>query len=278
MNSYNSENVLNSYFYDLKKLRLLTEDEEMELSLRVKDGDQNAKEIMIKSNLRFVVKIAKEYLNLGLSLSELISEGNIGLIIAVEKFDPLKGIRFANYSIWWIRQAIMKALSEKTKNIRLPQNRINDYKKIINAQKEYLDLYNNQATDEDLSAMLNIPVNDIRKIKSATSLPVSIYMNINDDNEKSMLIDTIDSGDMDILDNIERKEEINDIHKILDSIDKRESDVLKMRFGIDGYHCMSLEDIGEVMSLTKERIRQIEKNALVHFKEKYSKYYTNMAA
>lgn len=266
----NEEAIINLYFDDIQNEKLLSEDEERELAIRSHQGDKEAREALIKGNLRFVVKTAKEYQGMGLPLSELISEGNIGLLYAVDKYSAEKGTRFVSYAIWWIRQSILKALGEKARAIRLPQNRVMDYTRIKAEIRHFEDEYGRTPTDDELARRVNLDKSIIKDIRGASVSQVSLDAPISSDESegaKTFLKDTLSSKDADALSLMEEKEEKNDILKMINRLPKRESEVLKMRFGFDGYSEMSLSDIGEVLSLTKERIRQIEKSALDHFKE-----------
>lgn len=266
----NEEAIVTLYFDDIKNEELLSEERERELVMRMERGDKKAREALINANLRFVVKTAKEYQGLGLPLSELISEGNIGLLYAADKYTLSKGTRFVSYAIWWIRQSILKALGEKVRAIRLPQNRVMDYSRIKKERASFEEKYGRTPTDEEVASRLNLDKEVVRDIKAATSLPSSLdapITNDNGDSSKMFLKDTIASKDSDILTTLEEREEKDEINAMLNSLPEKEREVLKMRFGFDGYSEMSLQDIGEALSLTKERIRQIEKSALEHFKE-----------
>ena len=276
MKNYNSkllneENIVSMYFNDINDKPLLSEEEERELAIKCANGDKKARETLVDSNLRFVIKIAKEYQGMGLSLADLISEGNIGLLYAVDKYKVSKGTRFVSYAIWWIRQSILKAVSDKGRLIRLPQNRVLDLMHIKSEATRFENETGRSASDEELSERVNISSNVIRDIRFATmpyvSLDAPMSFDGDGDSSKTFIKDSIACSDSDFLISMEEKEKKDEILSLVNSLPKKESEVIKMRFGLDGYSEMSLQDIGEYMSLTKERIRQIEKVALGHLKE-----------
>lgn len=266
----NEESIVSLYFDDIQDEKLLSESEERELALRVQNGDSKAREQLVNANLRFVVKIAKEYQGLGLPLSELISEGNIGLLCAVDKYNVAKGIRFVSYAIWWIRQAILKSLGEKGRAIRLPQNRVMDYTRIKNEARQFEDEFGRSPSDEELSVRVNLDKSVVKDIRYATIATMSLdapLQSDSNDSGRTFLKDTISSDDKAASDVMEESEDREKIIAMVNRLPEKEREVLKMRYGLDGYPEMSLADIGEALSLTKERIRQIEKSALEHFKE-----------
>lgn len=265
----NDETIVSMYFNDIANYPLLSESEEEQLALRVAMGDERARELLIKSNLRFVVKVAKEYQGLGLSLPELISEGNIGLTVAADKYDAKRGTRFISYAIWWIRQSILKALGEKGRAVRLPQNRVLDYTRIKNESNRFEEEYGRTPTDKELSKRVNPTTEVIRNIRFATLPQISLdtpLQGCDGENTKTNMKDTIPSDDSNFVVDMEEQESRDEVLDVVNALPKKESDVIKMRFGLDGYSEMSLADIGEVMSLTKERIRQIEKEGLAHLR------------
>lgn len=269
----NEEEIVNLYFEDIKaEGEVLTEEEERALAIRVQKGDKKAREILVNKNLRFVIKIAKEYRGVGaMPLSELISEGNIGLLTAVDKYQPEKGTRFVSYAIWWIRQSILKALGEKTRAIRLPQNRIMDLSRLKNESRSFEDEYGFLPSDEELARRTHLEVEVVKSLRLATMSHISIDAPLTssegNDSNKMFIKDILQSPNSDVVAAMEEKEEKNEILSYVNSLSKRESDVIKMRFGLDGWSEMSLADIGEVLSLTKERIRQIEKAALLKLRD-----------
>ena len=263
----NSDSVLSMYLKEINKIPLLSYEEETELAVKAAKGDVAAKNKIINSNLRFVISIAKKYQKKGLELEDLISEGNIGLMTAIEKFDVSKGYHFISYAVWWIRQAILKAICEKSRAIRLPLNRANELVKIEHAQKEISSLGISMTEKEELEEianMLNMDVSHVCEMiniaRDMTSLDAEIAGNSNS---------TITLGEMIEDSTSERPEDkviaesmIKEIKAVLNTLKPAEAKVLSLRYGIDGQKPMSLQEVGDVFDLTKERIRQIEKLAI----------------
>lgn len=253
--------LFKKYFNDVKKFRLLTREEEDELSRRAKQGDENAKEILINSNLRFVVSVAKKYQNQGLPLMDLIAEGNMGLLTAVEKFDPDMGYHFISYAVWWIRQAILKALSEKTRLIRLPLNKMNDLLHIEKLMEEFQN--KGLSVDiEKLSKKLDIPRQTIEDILTISRDYLSFDYKFTDSSDSATLGEILPDSGKDPQQNSEELYIKETIDKILDTLTPREKNIIILRFGLNGEKAMSLQEVGNIYNLTKERIRQIEKKAL----------------
>lgn len=253
--------LFKKYFNDVKKFRLLTREEEDELSRKAKAGDEEAKEILINSNLRFVVSVAKKYQNQGLPLMDLIAEGNVGLLNAVEKFDPDMGYHFISYAVWWIRQAILKALSEKTRLIRLPLNKMND---LLHIEK-LIDEFQNKGLNIDIdevSRKLNIPKQTIEDILTISRDYLSFDYKFTDSADSATLGEILPDSSIDPQENSENLYVKETIDKILDTLTPREKNIIILRFGLNGEKAMSLQEVGNIYNLTKERIRQIEKKAL----------------
>ena len=258
------DDVLAMYLKEINKVPLLTREEEIELSQKAKNGDKAARDRMINANLRFVVRVAKKYQNHGLDLTDLISEGNIGLMTAIEKFEPSRGYHFISYAVWWINQSILKALSEKSRAIRLPLNRANELVRIEYAS----NLINGTLTEteecEQIAEMLNMPEAKVRELLSISNGMVSL-----DSTVSSKDSDNSSVGDYYEDELYEKPEEVTvsnalkeDMNKLLDTLKPNEAKVLRLRYGLNGYKPMSLQEIGEQCNLTKERVRQIEKKAI----------------
>ncbi|MGD1816767.1 MAG: sigma-70 family RNA polymerase sigma factor [Pleomorphochaeta sp.] len=254
--------VLSMYMKELNKLPLISHEEEVELFKKIKKGDKRARNKMIESNLRFVVKIAKKYQNQGLPLADLINEGNIGLMTALDKFDVDKGYHFISYAVWWIRQSIMKAINEKSRAVRLPLNRSNELLQIQKAQKTLVHLYGEEPTVEMLAKETNLDAEIVKTLVSVSKDMVSLDAPVFKDNETSSIGDYIESDfatpDQQVMSGLLK----DDINEALNQLSDKEKDIIEHRFGLNNKYQMSLKEIGEVYNLTKERIRQIEKRAL----------------
>lgn len=260
----NSEDasILSLYMKELNRLPMVSREEEVELCKRIKKGDERARNRMIEANLRFVVKIAKNYQNQGLPLSDLINEGNIGLMTALEKFDVEKGYHFISYAVWWIRQSIVKAINEKSRAVRLPLNRTNELLLIQKAQKKLMHETGEDPSVEALAKETNLEENVIETLLNISKDLISLDVPVFSDNQTSSIGDYIESDyatpDAQVMEQLL----VEDINEALDGLSEKEKDILEYRFGLNGKSQMSLKEIGNLYNLTKERIRQIEKKAL----------------
>lgn len=257
------ENSLSTYLKEINKIPLLGREEEFNLALAAASGDEKAKNALIRANLRFVVNVAKKYQNQGLPLMDLISEGNIGLINAVERFDANKGFHFISYAVWWIRQAILKAICEKSRMIRLPLNRANELVQIEKARKEVVNNRTEESELLEIAGLLNMSQEHVREIVNISRDMVSLDSPVFSDRESNSIGDFLEDG------RYEQPEESaiesalrDDIDDVLESLTDKEAEVIRLRFGLNGMRAMSLKEIGDQFNLTKERIRQIEKKAL----------------
>lgn len=261
----NSDNLLTLYLNDVKRYPLLTPEEETDLARKAVSGDVSAREKLINSHLRFVVSVAKQYENTGYGLMDLINEGNLGLMTAVEKYDPERGYHFISYAVWWIRQSIMKAINEKSRAIRLPLNRVNELLQIEKAMKEAGIVAPNGEDWERLSGQTGLDPELIRQLvevsRSTVSLdaPVASGKGGEESEFGALIADSAYLTPEASLENTALKDEIN---KVLARLPRKEAEILEMRFGLNGKMEMSLSDISEIYNLTKERIRQIEQKAL----------------
>jgi len=258
------DEVLGMYLKEINKIPLLSHEEETELALKAKAGDQAAKNKIVNANLRFVVNVAKKYQNHGLDLVDLISEGNIGLLTAIEKFDVEKGYHFISYAVWWIRQSILKAICEKSRAIRLPLNRANELVQIEHAKKIIGNKKTEQQEYEEIAEMLNMEPSHVREMINIARDMVSLDAEINNgdsdhtkvsDFQEDTLYGRPEDNAMEIAMN-------EDIETVLDTLRPTEAKVIRMRYGLNGAKPMSLKEVGDECDLTKERIRQIEKHAI----------------
>lgn len=257
------ENILSLYLKEINMIPLLTREQEDTIARKAAAGEVAAKNTLIKSNLRFVVNVAKKYQNQGLPLSDLISEGNIGLMNAIERYDVDKGYHFISYAVWWIRQAILKAICEKSRMIRLPLNRANELVQIEKAKKELLSSKGDDPDMKAIADMVNMDKDHVNDLVNISRELVSLDTPVYSEKDSSSLGEFIeDKGYKLPIDEIVENSLRNDINGVLSSLSKKEADIIEYRFGLNGKKSMSLKEIGDHYSLTKERIRQIEKKAL----------------
>lgn len=259
------DSVLSMYLKDINKVPLLTREEESTLALQAASGDKEAKNRIVNANLRFVVNVAKKYQNHGLDLPDLISEGNIGLLTAIDRFEVSKGYHFISYAVWWIRQAILKAICEKSRAIRLPLNRANELVQIEHARK----IVGGNKTEEeelaDVAKMLNMSVTHVREMVNISRDMVSLDAEVgNTERDGTTLGDflvdtTAPQPDEKVLSDAMS----HDIEEMLSTLKPNEARVLRLRFGLNGAKPLSLKEVGDICNLTKERIRQIEKHAII---------------
>lgn len=257
------ENVLSMYLKEINKIPLLTREEENYHARRAADGVQESKDALIQANLRFVVNVAKKYQNQGLPLSDLISEGNIGLMNAIDRFDVDKGYHFISYAVWWIRQAILKAICEKSRMIRLPLNRANELVQIEKVRKEIQGVKGEEAELKEIARTLDMSPDHVSDLVNISRDLVSLETPVYNEKDSSVLGDFIE--DMHYVQpetlTIERSLK-EDINEVLETLTEKEAEIIQFRFGLNGRSPLSLKEIGDRYSLTKERIRQIEKKAL----------------
>ena len=258
------DDVLSMYLKEINKIPLLTREEEVELCEKARKGDKAAKDKIINANLRFVVKVAKKYQNHGLDLTDLISEGNIGLINAIEKFEPSRGYHFISYAVWWINQSILKAVSEKSRAIRLPLNRANELVRIEYASNLINGTLSESEEVEQIAEMLNMPESKVRELLAISNGMVSLDAKVSaSENDNSVVGDYYE--DETYAKPEEHTVEValkDDVDSLLKTLRPNEQKVIRLRYGLNGYKPMSLQEIGEECNLTKERVRQIEKKAI----------------
>jgi RNA polymerase primary sigma factor len=260
---------LDKYLQEIGKITLISADEEVELARRIRQGDHAAMERMTKANLRFVVSVAKQYQNQGLSLPDLINEGNLGLIKAAQRFDETRGFKFISYAVWWIRQSILQALAEQARIVRLPLNKIGAINKVSKTFSNLEQEFEREPTYEELAFALEMAVDDVKDTYKINGRHVSMDapLNMNDDDNGSMY-DVMHNEDL--LPGPEKallKESLNkEINRALGTLTTREADVVRFYFGLIGDYAMTLEEIGEKFDLTRERVRQIKEKAIRRLK------------
>jgi RNA polymerase primary sigma factor len=257
---------LDKYLQEIGKVDLITADEEVELAQRIKAGDQRALEKLTKANLRFVVSVAKQYQNQGLTLPDLINEGNLGLIKAAQRFDETRGFKFISYAVWWIRQSILQALAEQSRIVRLPLNKIGSINK-INKMFALLEQSSERAPSaEEIAKELDMTVNDVKESMKNSGRHLSMDAPLVE-GEDSNLYDVLRSGESPNPDRELIHESLQtEIERALETLTPREADVVRLYFGLGDQHPMTLEEIGETFDLTRERVRQIKEKAIRRLK------------
>jgi len=254
---------LEKYLQEIGKVDLITPEEEVQLAIRIKQGDQRALEKLTKANLRFVVSVAKQYQNQGLSLSDLINEGNLGLIKAAQRFDETRGFKFISYAVWWIRQSILQALAEQSRIVRLPLNKVGLSNKISKAYSQLEQEYEREPSTEELAELLEIGTEEVETTLGVAARHVSVDAPFVD-SEDNTLLDILENPNSDSADSaLNHHDSLRcEIDRSLSTLTDRQRDVIKLYFGIGVVNPMSLEDIGEKFSLTRERVRQIKDKAI----------------
>jgi RNA polymerase primary sigma factor len=252
---------LDKYLQEIAKYDLITIDEEVELAQRIRQGDRVALEKLTRANLRFVVSVAKQYQNQGLSLPDLINEGNLGLIKAAEKFDETRGFKFISYAVWWIRQSIMQAVNEQSRIVRLPLNQVTTLSKYKKAIQEFEQEHQRKPSPEELSEIMDIPVEKVKDTVNVSGKNVSVDAPFGEA-EDGTLLDVLQNNDSPKVDNSLIRESLStEIERIFATLSDRESEILKDSFGI-GRQELTLEEIGIKFGLTRERVRQIREKAI----------------
>ena len=257
---------LDKYLQEIGKVDLITAEEEVELAQRVKQGDQLALEKLTKANLRFVVSVAKQYQNQGLTLPDLINEGNLGLIKAAQRFDETRGFKFISYAVWWIRQSILQALAEQSRIVRLPLNKIGSINKINKTYAFLEQSHERPPSAEEIANELDMTINDVKESMKNSGRHVSMDAPLVE-GEDSNLYDVLRSGESPNPDKELIHESLRtEIERALETLTPREADVIKLYFGLGNHHPMTLEEIGETFDLTRERVRQIKEKAIRRLK------------
>lgn len=257
---------LDKYLQDIGKEELITAEEEVELARRIKQGDQRALEKLIRANLRFVVSVAKQYQNQGLSLPDLINEGNLGLIKAAQRFDETRGFKFISYAVWWIRQSILQALAEQSRLVRLPLNQVGSLNKIKKASSKLEQEYERAPSIDEIAESLEIPEHKIDKAMKITTRYISMDAPLSQDEDLKFL-DVFVSDDTPKTDSNLMRESLNrEIQRSLSTLTDKERDVINLYYGIGMNHGLTLEEIGAKFNLTRERVRQIKEKAIRRLK------------
>ncbi len=256
------EDPVRMYLKEIGKVQLLTADEEMELAKRMESGDEMAKQRLSEANLRLVVSIAKRYVGRGMQFLDLIQEGNLGLIKAVEKFDYRKGYKFSTYATWWIRQAITRAIADQARTIRIPVHMVETINRLIRTQRQLLQEYGREPYPEEIAKEMNLPVDRVRDIMKIAQEPVSLETPIGEE-EDSHLGDFVEDDHMPTPPEAAAYAMLGEqLKEVLETLTEREQKVLRLRFGLDDGEAKTLEEVGKTFNVTRERIRQIEAKAL----------------
>jgi RNA polymerase primary sigma factor len=269
---------LQLYLQEIAKTPLLTIAEEIQLARRIRRGDKAARDHMISANLRLVVKIAHDYKDFGLPLLDLISEGNIGLIKAVERFDPRKGGKLSTYAAWWIKQSIKRALANQSKTIRLPVHLVDKISKMRRAAMALAEELGREPSDEEVAWELEIPVNKVAHLKSVSIRPASLDAPIGEDGDSATFGDIVgDENATSPYENVRERNLKTDLNRMIESLDRREADILRMRFGLDGHDELTLEEVGRKFKVTRERVRQLQNLALQKIRKLMTKNETQLS-
>jgi RNA polymerase primary sigma factor len=271
MASIGSDPVIKIYLREIGQVPLLTPEEEIDLAARIKKGDREARELMIKANLRLVVKIAHDYVYLGLPLLDLISEGNIGLMKAAERFDPAKGGKLSTYAAWWIKQSIKRALANQSKTIRLPVHMVDKVSKMRRVSLQMSDELGREPTDDELAEEIGISSRKVSELKAVSTRPSSLDAPIANDNSIAfgeIVEDENAQTPFKLLSDKNLREQVNDLLEVLD---QRERRIILQRFALEGGRAKTLEEVGKKFGVTRERIRQVQNIALVKMRRALSK-------
>lgn len=266
------QSSLDIYLKQISVIPLITVQEEIDLAKKISKGDEKAREKMITANLRLVVKIAQDYSNIGLSLLDLINEGNMGLMKAVERFDPSKGGKLSTYASWWIKQSIKRALANQSKTIRLPVHMVDRVTQIRRTTQQLSENLGREPTDDELAEEMKIPVARITHLKSVSKKPASLDSPINDEDGSSLGDVVPDAKSISPLENLQSKSLVGDVEKVLASLEPREADIIRLRFGLEGRDPKTLEEVGEQIGITRERVRQLQEQAIRQLRKNMNKF------
>lgn len=263
--------ALDKYLNDIGKIDMLTADEEADLARRIRAGDQRALERLTKANLRFVVSVAKQYQNQGLSLSDLINEGNVGLMKAAKRFDETKGFKFISYAVWWIRQSILQAIVEYSRIVRLPLNKVGSYNKVNDAYLSFIQEYEREPTNEELAEMLDMSPKEVSNMLKGGGRHLSVDAPLSGEDGDSTMLDVLPDDDMSPDTNLMEQSLKEEVQQGLSILSPREVEVLSAYYGLNGHKPLTLEEIGELYGLTRERVRQIKERAIRRLRKAYNR-------
>lgn len=269
--SYDGDTAIKLYLREIGQVKLLTPQEEIDLAAKIKKGDKKAREQMIKANLRLVVKIAHDYEGLGLPLLDLINEGNIGLMKAVERFDPAKGGKLSTYGSWWIKQSIKRALANQSKTIRLPVHLVDKISKMRRTAMKLQEEFGREPTDEELGEELGISASRVAQLRTAAIRPASLDAPIGDDDSNNFAEVVQDENADTPYEQLEEKTVTRMLQEMVKTLDEREATILRYRFGLDGGSEKTLEEVGQRFGVTRERVRQIQNIALAKLRKMIEK-------
>ncbi len=258
---------LRLYLRSIGRVELLTADQEIELAKRIEKGDMDAKRHMVEANLRLVVSIAKGYLGRGLSFLDLIQEGSLGLIRAVEKFDYRRGYKFSTYATWWIRQAVTRAIADKARTIRIPVHMVEKLNRVAHVERQLVQRLGREPEPQEIAAELEITVREVRDILRVAQMPISLEKPIGDEEESELGDFVADDQTEEPFEAATENLQREDIQKALDALPERERQVIELRYGLRGHEPLTLEEVGRAFGVTRERIRQIENNTLKKLKQ-----------
>ena len=264
--------ALDKYLNDIGKIPMLSADEEAELARRIRQGDQDALDKLTKANLRFVVSVAKQYQNQGLSLSDLINEGNVGLMKAAKRFDETKGFKFISYAIWWIRQSILQAIVEYSRIVRLPLNKVGSYNKVNEAYLSFIQEFEREPANEELAEILDMSPKEIGNMLKGNGRHISVDAPMSGEEGDATMLDVI-SGEENMIPDAQLMEQSlkDEVRQGLSILSTREVEVLSAYYGLDGQKPLTLEEIGEMYNLTRERVRQIKERAIRRLRKSYNR-------
>ncbi len=264
--------ALDKYLNDIGKIAMLSVEDEASLARRIREGDQAALETLTRSNLRFVVSVAKQYQNQGLSLSDLINEGNVGLMKAGKRFDETKGFKFISYAVWWIRQAILQAIVEHSRIVRMPLNKVGSYNKVNEAFLAFIQKYEREPTNEELGEILEMTPKEVNNMLKGNLRHMSFDAPVsNSDDSEATMIDLYTSEDnLEPDSDLMRESLREEVAQGLAILSTREVEVLSAYYGLNGYKALTLEEIGEMFNLTRERVRQIKERSIRRMRKAYN--------